>query len=292
MGTETGEHNLKYQLDILRDYAKECGLEQATQYLDAHPDKSGSPLHMWEAEHNYYMTDHSYWGHDTITYYKSWKAFLESEEDSDPDYNLIFRWDWKPTVADDQYGEVQMKLHFYWATQRKGYFRTTITDVNKQDEPMVRAWLHPRFEHLLRLWEPFVWVDDRVPDHNVREVITEDPKERMGACECCEYPNAKVRPYPDQRDRTEYKMARPTGRIIDEGSANIWLCHLCAHSWTGNSIQYPEQYEYGKTMQVVCKTANAVMDKFDEVENFDRAKLTGWMKAKLFEMFKWQEEEE
>ena len=291
MTNNKGEHSLKYQLDVLRDYAKECGLEQAVQHLDAFPDKSGSPLHMWEAEHNYYMTDHSYWGHDTITYYKSWEDFVEAEDGCDPDYNLIFRWDWKPCDADDQYGEVQMKLHFYWATQRKGYFRTTITDVSKEDEAAVRQWLHPRFVHLLKLWEPFVWVDDRVPDHNVREVIKEDPELRKGACECCSYDPVDVKPYRDQRERTEYKMGRPTGRIIDEGEANIWLCHLCASTWTGNSIQYPKQYEYGKTMQVTCQVANNVMDKFDEAKNFDRAELTAWMRENLAEMFRWQEEE-
>lgn len=285
--------NLAEQIAKLLEIARTDGdLGLAVDYLSTHAKKeSGLPLHMWEAHHNYYMTDHSYWGDDTVQYYKNWEDFVDAEGDGDPDYNLIFRWDWKPVDDDDDYGEVQAKLHLYWATQRKGYFRTTITDVNKQDEPAVREWLHPRFEHLMKLWEPFVWVDDRIPDHNVREVVVEDCNKRKGACECCQYEHVELTPYDDQRERRKYDRHSGTHQTFDEGEGKIWLCALCASSWAGNSIQYPNQYEYAQTMQVICRVANSVMDKFDEAKDFDRKKLTKWLKENLVEMFEWQEEE-
>lgn len=120
--------------------------------------------HLWEASHAYYCNEGNYFSNDTVTEYRSWSEFVASEGDSDMDYNLVFRWDWK-LIDDTGDGHVAhpeddnyrgYRLSIFWMGQRKGLFRTTITDVCRADEDAVITFLAPRWDHLQSLWAPLV----------------------------------------------------------------------------------------------------------------------------------------
>lgn len=77
---------------------------------------------------------------------------------SDPDYNLLFRWDWSVSDPDDCEDGEELppeRLELFWMLQRKGRFMVVSFPVTRDQEPEIREWLRSRFEHLLRLWSPF-----------------------------------------------------------------------------------------------------------------------------------------
>jgi hypothetical protein len=121
--------------------------------------------HLWEHDHPYYCSEQHYFGTGTSrenpnSEFKSWAEFLEAMGDADKDYNLIFRWDWErskdgePLAAptDPYYRDGQLKL--FYMIQRKGYHRMCEVEVCPADEPLVREFLAPHWEHMRRLWEP------------------------------------------------------------------------------------------------------------------------------------------
>lgn len=88
--------------------------------------------------------------------FESWADF--GWKDSDPDMNLLFRWDWQTPDPDDyEAGEERPpeKLELFWMLQRKGRFMVVSFPVGRDEEPEIREWLQARFEHLLKLWTPF-----------------------------------------------------------------------------------------------------------------------------------------
>lgn len=117
--------------------------------------------HLWEAGHRYYCNESNYFARESCeSQYRSFAAFLEAEGNSDMDYNLLFRWDWKeeteegePTFNGDVYYR-NGKLKLFWMGQRKGLYRWSVVDVCRADEPAVIEFLRPRLEHLMSLWEP------------------------------------------------------------------------------------------------------------------------------------------
>lgn len=120
--------------------------------------------HLWEVEHRYYCSENNYFARgdeQPTARYKSWAEFFSEEGDSDPDYNLLFRWDWREGAdwelaeynGDDNYRNGRLLL--FWMGQRKGLYRWTEIEVCRADEPAVSAFLTERFRHLLSLWEPF-----------------------------------------------------------------------------------------------------------------------------------------
>lgn len=122
---------------------------------------------LWAINHPYYCNEENYWGKNVLSTYDSWRAFMEEEGDADFDYNLLFRWDWRPPDEDElkHYDNIEEakadgwkdyhQLKLFWMTQRKGYARTTLVRVTPDDEPAVREWLKERWEHLKRVWAPF-----------------------------------------------------------------------------------------------------------------------------------------
>lgn len=122
--------------------------------------KSGVTVRLWECDHPYYCNEND------PDEYRSWAAFLEEYEESDPDYNLLFRWDWeldadnKAPANDPYYRDGVLKL--FWVVQRKTSHRCSLVDVCKADEPAVRAWLQRKLNYLMQLWTPFLHeeVDD------------------------------------------------------------------------------------------------------------------------------------
>jgi hypothetical protein len=72
--------------------------------------------------------------------------------DCDPDYNLLFRWDWARPDAEAERDHDELRLFFFH--QRKGRWCAHFVRVSEADEPAVRAWLAERWAHLQRLWAP------------------------------------------------------------------------------------------------------------------------------------------
>ncbi len=118
--------------------------------------------HLWEADHAYYCSESNYYapgGDQPSAHYRAWDEFFTSEGDCDPDYNLLFRWDWyeggfggSEFTGDVNYRNGQLSL--FWMGQRKGLYRWNTVEVCRADEPAIRAFLEGRFRYLKELWEP------------------------------------------------------------------------------------------------------------------------------------------
>ena len=116
--------------------------------------------HLWESSHPYYCTEGNFFGNGggecpTIFNYESWNEFLDGWGKSEPDLNLLFRWDWRGPHDPDW--EIERdELHLYFMLQRKGYHASIIIKVEQSDEDRIREWLMPRLAHLMTLWEPLM----------------------------------------------------------------------------------------------------------------------------------------
>ena len=114
--------------------------------------------HLWEVDHLYYCNEGNYYApgrEQPFCEYASWAEFFAAEGDSDRDYNLLFRWDWREADPEEKnWGNKHEVLMLFWIGQRKGLYRWTQVRVTKDDEPVVRAFLADRFAHLKKLWEP------------------------------------------------------------------------------------------------------------------------------------------
>jgi len=114
--------------------------------------------HLWEVEHDYYCHEENFFSNDTVDHCESIDEFMTVHAGADMNMNLIFRWDWieeDPTFN----GDVHFRngvLKVFWMLQRKGIYRCTTVAVCRADEPKVIAFLEPRRQHLLALWEPLV----------------------------------------------------------------------------------------------------------------------------------------
>lgn len=117
---------------------------------------------LWEIEHPYYCETGNFYvsglrRHEVHTSYDSWSSFYEVWGDNDPDYNLVFRWDWRrPDPADYEPDEelAPDTLLVFWVLQRRAVLRSTECIVTEDDEPAVRAWLTNRGQHLAAIWQP------------------------------------------------------------------------------------------------------------------------------------------
>jgi len=108
---------------------------------------------LWEAEHPYYAQRGNYFNNNCHQNFESWADFIAAEGDSDPDMNLIYRWDWIPAKPSD--GCDDDELSIFIVGQRKAIHRScTISPISRDDEPAVRAWLQPRLELLMKIWLP------------------------------------------------------------------------------------------------------------------------------------------
>lgn len=106
--------------------------------------------HLWEVEHEYYMSDSVDWAKS----YTSWPQFIADMGDCDKDMNLLFRWDWvKPEDNDTKTTVDEMQLFF--VQQRRGMLAKVSVGVTYADEDAIIEWLKSRFEHMVKLWEPF-----------------------------------------------------------------------------------------------------------------------------------------
>ena len=121
--------------------------------------------HLWEYDHPYYCEEGNYLAvparHadlDCWSKYDSWKAFFEDWGDSDPDYNLVFRWDWHAWHLEypDEHSEPKHELQIFFMLQRKAFNKSASVTVTEDDEPAVRAWLEERSKKVRDIWEPFL----------------------------------------------------------------------------------------------------------------------------------------
>ena len=121
--------------------------------------------HLWEVDHPYYCNEGNYFASESVHgHFSRWQDFIAEFGDSDPDLNLLFRWDWdaphveddseKPIkwVGDENYRDSVLKI--FWMGQRKGLYHYSTVDVCRADEPMVREFLQSRWNHFKTLWEP------------------------------------------------------------------------------------------------------------------------------------------
>jgi hypothetical protein len=126
--------------------------------------------HLWDHGHPYYCSEGCYYTRGTEwsqvhADWDSWESFLADWGDVDPDYNLLFRWDWEKADPSDYAVEAEadpefempgdvLKLFFY--LQRKAKPFSHHIEVVEADEESVRAWLSERAEHMRKLWSPLL----------------------------------------------------------------------------------------------------------------------------------------
>lgn len=134
---------------------------------------------LWEVDHPYYCNQGNYYSNDCgEAKYATWADFYSEMGESDPDMNLLFRWDWQECEECDDTGDGQKcdlgkacpalrcaadhnyrggKLLLFWMGQRKGLFFYSVVQVCRADESLVRAWLQSRLMHLMKLWAPLAF---------------------------------------------------------------------------------------------------------------------------------------
>ena len=122
--------------------------------------------HLWEHNHPYYATEGCYYTPGTRwdevhADWSSWADFFADWGDTDLDYNLLYRWDWRrPDPFDypdeDGIAAPEGELLLFFMLQRKAKPFSHRINVTEADEPAVRAWLTTRAEHLRQVWEPLL----------------------------------------------------------------------------------------------------------------------------------------
>lgn len=124
---------------------------------------------LWDVEHPYSSSECNYYSNDQTYHYSSWDNFFNEWGKADPDYNLVFRFDWKEP-EDNHYGEGH-GLHIFWIQQRKGiYSCTIINDVDPEREPEIREWMKRRYKYMQKLWTPFSNPDEIEAEHPSSEL--------------------------------------------------------------------------------------------------------------------------
>jgi hypothetical protein len=119
--------------------------------------------HLWEYGHPYYCNEGNYLARplehpDCWQEYDSWREFLDEWGDSDPDLNLVFRWDWHARHLEypEDYPEETHVLKLFLMLQRKAFNKSVEVAVTAADEPAVRDWLQGRAKTMAAIWEPLI----------------------------------------------------------------------------------------------------------------------------------------
>jgi hypothetical protein len=110
-----------------------------------------------DSKHSYSGADQNYFmpgnlQDEFFRTYDSWQAFIESgNSETDMDYNLMYRWDWKKK------GEgypTKEHVTLYWLQQRRGCVGSDTIFVTAEDEPAVREYLQKYADHMRDIWAP------------------------------------------------------------------------------------------------------------------------------------------
>ena len=121
--------------------------------------------HLWEYDHPYYCNEGNYLASpvrnadlDCWEKQDSWASFIEAWGNSDPDLNLVFRWDWKAWNLEypEDYDEEHHVLTVFFMLQRKAFNKSVEITVKPEDEPAVREWLQERARTITAIWEPLI----------------------------------------------------------------------------------------------------------------------------------------
>lgn len=123
--------------------------------------------HLWEYDHPYYCEQGNYLASpakhgylDVDQNYATWADFMEDWGNTDPDLNLVFRWDWHAWHIEfpEDYpdGAEKHQLDLFFMLQRKAFNKSVSITVTEDDEPAVRAWLTRRAQAMVALWEPLI----------------------------------------------------------------------------------------------------------------------------------------
>ena len=118
--------------------------------------------HLWEVDHPYYCAEGCFRANGHYETYESWAEFTETGWfTSDPDMNLLFRWDWQswkrhpdPDLRSDSPDELQL----FFVLQRKADQYSMGVRVTDDDEPAIRAWLEERAKTIAAIWAPLALV--------------------------------------------------------------------------------------------------------------------------------------
>jgi len=196
-------------------------------------------LHLWEVKHPYYCNESAYKkGSGDHKFWHSWEEFYDEFGESDLDYNLVFRWDW--SINDNK----QDKLLIFVMGQRKGYFWCHEIDVCKNDEQEVRNWLILRMKRLWEIWEPLSLglTESMEPDPLPAPKFLRDKQSDInpkGSCESCEFSPVKIK-----------RFSR------NPGEAAVWLCDLCANTYTSTANKY--DHDNKRILTTIVHCANAI----------------------------------
>jgi hypothetical protein len=111
--------------------------------------------HLWDIEHPYYCNEGNYFKCGLIDHHDSWASFAETMGNSDPELNLLFRWDWQRLGLDEGEWDGTHQLLLFFVAQRKGFFFSNEVQVSEADEPAIREWLADRSQHTMAFWGGF-----------------------------------------------------------------------------------------------------------------------------------------
>jgi len=120
--------------------------------------------HLWEYDHPYYCSEGNYLAKplehpDCWEHCDSWQDFIENWGDSDPDLNLVFRWDWHAWHLEhpEDYPDTEKHvLMVFFMLQRKAFNKSVEVAVTPADEPAVRDWLQQRAKTIASIWQPLI----------------------------------------------------------------------------------------------------------------------------------------
>ncbi len=116
--------------------------------------------HLWDVKHPYYCSESNFYSRDCYCMHASWQDFTETMGQSDGEYNLLFRWDWRAPEDFEWQGNEHCRdciLKLFFVMQRKGIFACHEVAVCRADESKVKDWLQDRMKHIVALWEPLKW---------------------------------------------------------------------------------------------------------------------------------------
>lgn len=115
-------------------------------------------MHLWEADHPYYMHEGSYCQAGQYSEYESFDDFITEWGDMDIDMNRVHRWDWREGgdwgVESDGSPDVMGELCIYYIMQRKARTYSCSVKVRRSDEPKVIEFLSAHAAREASIWHP------------------------------------------------------------------------------------------------------------------------------------------
>lgn len=118
---------------------------------------SPPPVRLWDVAHPYYAQEGNYYSNDCHFVHESWAEFMDAFGSSDPDLNLVYRWDWYVPDPEDYGPDEDLPAEafkVFVVGQRKARLSSYEFPVRREDEPAIRAWLTERAKTMTAIWAP------------------------------------------------------------------------------------------------------------------------------------------